>query len=359
MGLYGDILRATDGSIFTFDKIYTITTDFFEAWANTFKEMSAEDQNYINDAQTTITNAWGTQEIANYSRLLSQKQLMSIVKGLANGDDVFVGRYILIEGVNQVFTKVYRNKSYEYVKVADLNTLDLLNEANTDEWLNIEQVSAALKDIKLVHADPAPPIVDSNGNFLYPVNSQADETTSINLNYFKPINETDLAVAPKGWAAQGIMSSYYDGKGHQVKNQYEYSEKYVKVSSDSLKEFFDSSMYYVPYYEDKEVNLKKLYVNIPELIEQKIEIDGYIKLSHWNGRSDTYKGDNGQGINDKSYSSEYFYYLRIIEKKEVTYVDDKGNEYSAKFTHLVSENDDYTLILNGGYYLNETPNNKN
>jgi hypothetical protein len=93
---------------------------------------------------------------------------MSIVKSLAPNDDVFVGRYILVEGINWVFTKIYRNGKYEYVKVADLNTLNLLNEANTDEWLNVEQRSSTVNDIKLIHVDPAPPLQTDNGEYIYP-----------------------------------------------------------------------------------------------------------------------------------------------------------------------------------------------
>lgn len=349
MGLYGDILKASDGSIFTFDKIYTITSSFFTEWEKVFE--NSDEYSYIEEAKGLISDAEKDalyQEASDYARVLSQKHIMSIVRGLASGDDVFVGRYILVEGVNWVFTKIYRDKKYEYVKVADLNTLNLLNEANTDEWLNVEQKSSTVNDIRLIHADPAPPLQTDNGEYIYPTQVK-NEKVVVNNDYFKPINEIDTAVESKGWQTQGIMSSYFDGKGHQVKDKFKYEEKYRKLSDQSLTQYFDRSIYYVAYYYDSGSEIKHLYTKNTESTTEH-EIAGYIKLTQWNSRSDTDKGTEGKGIQDNGYNENYRYYLRIIVKSEVSYEND--GEYLSNFTHLVSENDDYTLILNGGYYLN-------
>ena len=350
MGLYGDILRATDGSIFTFDKIYTITTEFFEEWIGLLSEgLSAEDLTELGTAEGLIKSSEEKslyQELADYARLLSQKQIQIIVKGLAKNDDIFVGRYVLIEGINQVFTKVYRNKEYEYVKVADLNTLNLLDEANTDEWLNVLQQSSNLADIKLSHADPAPPIDSGDGTYIYPL---TEETMKPNGNYFRKITDSTLDSEAKGWHSLGIMNCYVDGKGHQVKDQYEYKEEYKRVSDSALQEVFEPTLYYVPYLKDTINDKKVIMIKDDIASSEPAELGGYIKLTNWNYRNDIY-----QSIEDKSYQSNYLYYLKVMIRQGVTGEStEDGKNLPSSFTHPISEEDEYTLILNGGHYLND------
>lgn len=347
MGLYGDILRATDGSIFTFDKIYSIEIQFFDKWIEEFsKILEMDEQALISDAYGTIVDAserYTLQNAADYARYLSQAQVSAIVKGLANTDDVFVGRYMFVEGICQVYTKIYNNneKKYNYVKVADLNTLNLLNEANTDEWINIEQNSSEIGDIQLVHADPAPPVEPYNGydtvyddifenDYIYPI----DEDGQPNEAYFLEPGQTQTTPAKVGWQERGILHQYNDGKGHQIKKSYTYEKKAYQVRSI---DYFDNQIYYVGWYGEE--TSKKLYTQ--NTTNEKIK--GYIKLTHWNRRSDTYKGLLNEGINSTSYVEDYIYYIVTLSRSE--------QDEDVEFTHAVTEREDYTLILNGGGFL--------
>lgn len=159
MGLYGNILTAVDGSIFTFDKIY------YDTFSGTKEE-------------------------------IENSKAQSLVEKASN-DKVFVGRFMFWQPYGEVYMKTVVEKNgqyiYNYVLIASLQLVKDLANAAVDDWINIiiNNESGALE---IEHRGPV--IVDTN-------NGQIREDISF-------ANEALTE------AITGISKITYDKKGHTV-----------------------------------------------------------------------------------------------------------------------------------------------
>ena len=172
MGLYGDILRAADGSIFTFDRIISF------------------DSNWI-----TFTEEQIDAEISNQAAI----------------DDIFLGRFVFLEEKLWVYVKTYDNKNnkYSYTKVAKLHSLNELKEDNTDEWINITDINE--NEPYIYHEVAAPD--------LKTIVEKTDETTNEIVKEIKNVGYENNYLNYKeiggiSIESKGLNYTYYDQKGH-------------------------------------------------------------------------------------------------------------------------------------------------
>ena len=261
MGLYGNIMTAPDGSIFTFDKIYY-------SYPSTAEDQASRDEWLIN---------------------------------MANSDEVFVGRFIYIQETCEIFMKTLRdyidkdtNKTwtYEYVKIASLMLIKQLSEADKDDWVAITQEDGVLN---IIHRGPVPKIG------------------------YKEIGLTEVNYEP---------NKYY----------YKYGSDYILDVSNSItldRQYYKKIDIREDLFEYQEIQLNQdTYLTDKFYIQnayQEYEID----------HSDTWDSNK-----------KYYEKINTFEKifiPKIAY-DQKG--HIMREITPISEQDDYTLVLNGGAFLN-------
>ncbi len=176
MGLYGDILRAADGSIFTFDKIIEFKDLGFQ------KEETKVDGEKATPTEEEIDNAVSSQ---------------------AAIDNIFLGRFVLLTEKLWVYVKTHDGDKYTYTKIAKLHSLNSLNEENTDEWIEIEESEAGPY---LYHAEAGPEIIISE-------NEKQFKITNEDKRYYN----TGTSFENEGNKKSVLNFIYYDQKGHAYK----------------------------------------------------------------------------------------------------------------------------------------------
>lgn len=191
MGLYGDILRAADGSIFTFDKIIEFKDLGFqkeETEAGGEKATSTEEE-IDEETKTDEKKATPTEE-----------EIDNAVSSQAAIDNIFLGRFVLLTEKLWVYVKTHDGSKYTYTKIAKLHSLNSLNEENTDEWIEIEDSKAGPY---LYHAEAGPEIIISEN----------DKITNEDKRYYN----TGTSFENEGNKKSVLNFIYYDKKGHAYK----------------------------------------------------------------------------------------------------------------------------------------------
>ena len=261
MGLYGNIMTAPDGSIFTFDKIYYGYPS------------SAEDQEARKD--------W----------LLE----------MANRDEVFVGRFIYIQETCEIFMKTLKNYldeetgktwTYDYVKIASLMLIKQFAEANKDDWIAITQEDGVLN---IIHRGPVPGI---------------------------------------GYKEIELQEINYEAN----KYYYKYGTEYLL---DSLTNITPNRQYY------QKINIRK---DLVEYQEIQLDSDSYLSNKFYilNDQQE-YEIDKSETWDENKI---YFEEINPIQKIFIPKIKyDKKGHIMREITPI-SEQDDYTLVLNGGAFLN-------
>lgn len=173
MGLYGDILRAADGSIFTFDKIIE------------FKDLGFQKEETKVDGKKASP---------------TEEEIDSRVSSQAAIDNIFLGRFVLLTEKLWVYVKTHDGDKYTYTKIAKLHSLNSLNEENTDEWIEIEDLKT---DPYLYHADAGPEIMISEN----------DKITNEDKRYYN----IGTSFENEGNKKSVLNFIYYDKKGHAYK----------------------------------------------------------------------------------------------------------------------------------------------
>ena len=319
MGLYGNVLKAVDGSLFTFDKVYKINSKLLETLNFSSDE---EKQNLISLLEKYDEDV----------RKLTMANIQTVVDALAQNDDVFVGRYIFIEGICQVYVKVYRDKQYSYVLVADCSSSNFFAEAMTDDWLEIELGGTDITDIRLIHEDAGPPKkVESN---IY------DFTDP---EYYNPAEGGEGQILPGG-----IYQIAYDAKGHaMVKGgQTDYSIVYDDISEfvKAKPEVFSIDILYIAIFETKHSQVDDPVYSIACKGQDSdyLPYSTYMTIEEFNTNKQ-YHSENFKPF--YSYDDKYFYFLKRITPNNSTSVN--------PYTRLMDQSSDYTLVLNGGGFLNK------
>lgn len=255
MGLYGNILTAADGSIFTFDKIYDNT--------------SGDDKNVF-------------------------------LTRMASSDKVFVGRFIFLEPYGEVYMKTVVEEEdqyvYKYVLIASLQLVKDLAKATKDDWIGITQENGVLN---IIHRGP-----------------------KINNWEYKKID---------------IDESQYEKNKFYIKNE---SGEYGLCDDDN---FSDQQNYY-----------------ILTQIREDIPIIGYyekIEINDSNYEPNKYYYQNSEGdyiLSTSAYESDKIYYNFIEDFNQTIYLPKINYDRKGHIENVqpIAESDDFTLILNGGAFLN-------
>lgn len=191
MGLYGDILRAADGSIFTFDKIIE------------FKDLGLQkEETEVNGEKAASTEEEIDEETKTDEKKATptEEEIDNAVSSQAAIDNIFLGRFVLLTEKLWVYVKTHDGSKYTYTKIAKLHSLNSLNEENTDEWIEIEDSKAGPY---LYHAEAGPEIIISEN----------DKITNEDKRYYN----TGTSFENEGNKKSVLNFIYYDQKGHAYK----------------------------------------------------------------------------------------------------------------------------------------------
>lgn len=212
MGLYGDILRAADGSIFTFDKIIEFKDLGFQK-----EETEAGGEN------TTLAEEEIDEETKTDEKKATptEEEIDNAVSSQAAIDNIFLGRFVLLTEKLWVYVKTHDGDKYTYTKIAKLHSLNSLNEENTDEWIEIEDLKT---DPCLYHADAGPEIIITE-----------DEKQTTITNGDKRYYNSGTSFENEGNKKLPLNFTYYDKKGHAYKS--ENIQERDKVYYNSEKDF--------------------------------------------------------------------------------------------------------------------------
>lgn len=212
MGLYGDILRAADGSIFTFDKIIEFKDLGFQK-----EETEAGGEN------TTLAEEEIDEETKTDEKKATptEEEIDNAVSSQAITDGIFLGRFVLLTEKLWVYVKTHDGDKYTYTKIAKLHSLNSLNEENTDEWIEIEDLKT---DPYLYHADAGPEIIITE-----------DEKQTTITNGDKRYYNSGTSFENEGNKKLPLNFTYYDKKGHAYKS--ENIQERDKVYYNSEKDF--------------------------------------------------------------------------------------------------------------------------
>ena len=212
MGLYGDILRAADGSIFTFDKIIEFKDLGFQ------KEETEVDGEKATSTEEEIDEETKTDE---KKATPTEEEIDNAVSSQAAIDNIFLGRFVLLTEKLWVYVKTHDGDKYTYTKIAKLHSLNSLDEENTDEWIEIEDLKT---DPYLYHADAGPEIMITEGEKQFKI-------TNGDKRYYNngtTLESTENKKLP-------LNFTYYDKKGHAYKS--ENIQERDKVYYNSEKDF--------------------------------------------------------------------------------------------------------------------------
>lgn len=258
MGLYGNIMTAPDGSIFTFDKVYA---------------------SYPSTGMTEVQKrVWLNQQ--------------------ANIDGVFVGRFIFIQETCEVYMKTVKRLAanqpweYEYVLIASLLAIKQLSDAQLDEWISITTDDKGA--ISIQHLGP----------------------TLLEVNYEK-ITLTQSTYKPNTYY-------YFDNNNYILDSSENFSEERIYYKKVYTKE--DLPNIYIPYAPKQG---EKVGDNIFVFVD-----NSYVPA------------EKGQDFNSEI---QYYSINQHTYIPKITY-DQKG--HIMKEITPVTEQDDYTLVLDGGAFLN-------
>ena len=191
MGLYGDILRAADGSIFTFDKIIE------------FKDLGLQKEETEVDGEKAT---FAEEEIDEETKVDGKKaspteeEIDNAVSSQAITDGIFLGRFVLLTEKLWVYVKTHDGTKYTYTKIAKLHSLNSLDEENTDEWIEIEDLEIGPY---LYHAEAGPEIIISEN----------DKITNEDKRYYN----IGTSFENEGNKKSVLNFIYYDKKGHAYK----------------------------------------------------------------------------------------------------------------------------------------------
>lgn len=194
MGLYGDILRAADGSIFTFDKIIEFKDLGFQK-----EETEAGGEN------TTLAEEEIDEETKTDEKKATptEEEIDNAVSSQAITDGIFLGRFVLLTEKLWVYVKTHDGDKYTYTKIAKLHSLNSLNEENTDEWIEIEDLKT---DPYLYHADAGPEIMITEGEKQFKITNEDKRYYNSGTSFENEGNKKSV-----------LNFIYYDKKGHAYK----------------------------------------------------------------------------------------------------------------------------------------------
>ena len=257
MGLYGNIMTAPDGSIFTFDKVYA-------SYPST--EMTEEEK-----------KDWLNQQ--------------------ANADGVFVGRFIFIQETCEVYMKTVKRLTgkpweYEYVLIASLLAIKQLSDAQLDEWISIT----------------------------------TDDKGAISIQHLGPI------ISEVSYKGITLTQSTYKS------NTYYYfdNDNYIL---DSNEDWDSGRIYYKKVYTKED--LPNIYIPYAPKEGEKVGDNIFVFVDN-----SYIPAEVGQDFDSKI---QYYSINQHIYIPKITY-DQKG--HIMKEITPVTEQDDYTIVLNGGAFLN-------
>lgn len=376
MGLYGNILTAPDGSIFTFDALYTFGNN-------------------------------------KSDELKKQMQLSS----LAESDNIFPGRFVYFTDTHEIYMKsvITEERDNEiistkiYVLIADLTFIEQIATATTDDWIEI--IVDDNGNLSIKHRGPIIDLTTASDKKmsyqevnlisyieqLIEKNDVKDIYVLTGLDSYTLASEENKTLLEEGKGFKFNRQIYYtqeDGAYYRVGPEDEYNgdiKYYLRNYSFNFNITTPKELYcledgkYVKIVENSSFQYNETYLLGTEtILTARKDLDFFeeIPIDKNNGEI-IYKSYIQDGVQlfiklnetdiftpvipQASYNSSYVYYYRPYYKTAafipILKYDRKGHLYdlptpigqkSIKQTNEITKQEeeiDFTLVLNGGGFL--------